>query len=124
MTKPRAHDLVPRAAEVPDGGTPDVNEPSEGEEQKDRHTQQEMQLEDRIDVGDIGGGRRLQAGDARNRASPTGGTGLYARSGFERRGPFGGYWNDPLSVFMQKRIAAWTVVANVLLNLDEFLTRG
>jgi putative acetyltransferase len=31
--------------------------------------------------------------------------GLYARSGFERRGPFGGYWDDPLSVFMQKRIA-------------------
>lgn len=31
---------------------------------------------------------------------------LYARSGFERCGPFGAYWNDPLSVFMQKRIAA------------------
>jgi putative acetyltransferase len=31
--------------------------------------------------------------------------GLYARSGFERRGPFGQYVNDPLSVFMQKRIA-------------------
>jgi len=31
--------------------------------------------------------------------------GLYARSGFERRGPFGEYWNDPLSVFMQKRLA-------------------
>ena len=31
--------------------------------------------------------------------------GLYARNGFERRGPFGGYWNDPLSVFMQKRIS-------------------
>lgn len=32
--------------------------------------------------------------------------GLYARSGFEPRGPFGDYWNDPLSVFMQKRISA------------------
>jgi putative acetyltransferase len=30
---------------------------------------------------------------------------LYARSGFERRGPFGGYWDDPLSVFMQKPIS-------------------
>jgi putative acetyltransferase len=30
---------------------------------------------------------------------------LYARSGFERRGPFGEYRDDPLSVFMQKRIA-------------------
>jgi putative acetyltransferase len=29
---------------------------------------------------------------------------LYARSGYERRGPFGKYTNDPLSVFMQKRI--------------------
>ena len=29
---------------------------------------------------------------------------LYARSGFERRGPFGGYRDDPLSVFMQKRL--------------------
>jgi putative acetyltransferase len=27
---------------------------------------------------------------------------LYARCGFERRGPFGGYADDPLSVFMQK----------------------
>ena len=32
--------------------------------------------------------------------------GLYARSGYERRGPFGKYTDDPLSVFMQKRIAA------------------
>jgi putative acetyltransferase len=31
--------------------------------------------------------------------------GLYAGSGFKRCGPFGGYWNDPLSIFMQKRIA-------------------
>ena len=30
--------------------------------------------------------------------------GLYARCGYERTGPFGKYWNDPLSVFMQKRI--------------------
>jgi len=30
--------------------------------------------------------------------------GLYARCGYELRGPFGGYGNDPLSVFMQKRI--------------------
>ncbi|WP_282705685.1 GNAT family N-acetyltransferase [Pseudomonas syringae] len=31
---------------------------------------------------------------------------LYASSGYERRGPFGDYTNDPLSVFMQKHIAA------------------
>jgi putative acetyltransferase len=31
--------------------------------------------------------------------------GLYERCGFERCGPYGEYWNDPLSVFMQKRIA-------------------
>jgi putative acetyltransferase len=31
--------------------------------------------------------------------------GLYASSGYERRGPFGNYADDPLSVFMQKRIA-------------------
>ncbi|SEJ70553.1 putative acetyltransferase [Variovorax sp. OK605] len=27
---------------------------------------------------------------------------LYARAGYERRGPFGGYGPDPFSVFMQK----------------------
>lgn len=30
---------------------------------------------------------------------------LYAKSGFERCGPFGDYWDDPLSVFMHKAIA-------------------
>lgn len=30
---------------------------------------------------------------------------LYGAAGYERRGPFGDYANDPLSVFMQKRIA-------------------
>lgn len=29
---------------------------------------------------------------------------LYAACGFERRGPFGGYADDPLSVFMQKSL--------------------
>ena len=29
---------------------------------------------------------------------------LYASAGYERRGPFGDYTDDPLSVFMQKRI--------------------
>lgn len=29
---------------------------------------------------------------------------LYAGCGYERRGPFGKYTNDPLSVFMQKRM--------------------
>jgi putative acetyltransferase len=28
---------------------------------------------------------------------------LYASAGYERRGPFGDYTNDPLSVFMQKK---------------------
>lgn len=32
--------------------------------------------------------------------------GLYARCGFERRGPFGGYADDPLSVFMEKPLTA------------------
>jgi putative acetyltransferase len=31
---------------------------------------------------------------------------LYGRSGYERRGPFGSYANDPLSVFMQKALTA------------------
>ena len=31
---------------------------------------------------------------------------LYASAGYERRGPFGDYPNDPLSVFMQKQLAA------------------
>jgi putative acetyltransferase len=31
---------------------------------------------------------------------------LYASAGFERRGPFGDYPADPMSVFMQKRIAS------------------
>jgi putative acetyltransferase len=31
---------------------------------------------------------------------------LYASAGYERRGPFGDYTNDPLSVFMQKHLAA------------------
>lgn len=31
---------------------------------------------------------------------------LYAAAGYQRMGPFGDYRNDPLSVFMQKHIAA------------------
>jgi putative acetyltransferase len=31
---------------------------------------------------------------------------LYARCGYLRRGPFGDYWNDPLSVFMSKQIGS------------------
>ncbi|MGB6354645.1 MAG: GNAT family N-acetyltransferase [Steroidobacteraceae bacterium] len=31
---------------------------------------------------------------------------LYASAGYERRGPFGDYTDDPLSVFMQKHIVA------------------
>jgi putative acetyltransferase len=30
---------------------------------------------------------------------------LYASAGYERRGPFGDYTNDPLSVFMQKHLS-------------------
>ena len=36
---------------------------------------------------------------------------LYASAGYERRGPFGEYANDPLSVFMQKHISAANLVA-------------
>jgi putative acetyltransferase len=35
--------------------------------------------------------------------------GLYERCGYERRGPFGQYTHDPLSVFMQKRLLPRTV---------------
>ncbi len=31
---------------------------------------------------------------------------LYTAAGYERRGPFGDYTNDPLSVFMEKRLDA------------------
>ena len=31
---------------------------------------------------------------------------LYASAGYERRGPFGHYVNDPLSVFMEKHLSA------------------
>lgn len=31
--------------------------------------------------------------------------GLYERYGFQRIGPFGEYWDDPLSVFFEKRLA-------------------
>ncbi|WP_394781656.1 GNAT family N-acetyltransferase [Undibacterium sp.] len=31
---------------------------------------------------------------------------LYARCGYQRRGPYGGYADDPLSVFMEKALAA------------------
>jgi len=29
---------------------------------------------------------------------------LYERAGYERRRPFGAYWPDPLSIFMEKRL--------------------
>jgi len=32
--------------------------------------------------------------------------GLYERAGYERRGPFGSYREDPLSVFMEKKLSA------------------
>jgi putative acetyltransferase len=31
--------------------------------------------------------------------------GLYERLGYARRGPYGDYRDDPLSVFMEKRLA-------------------
>ncbi len=37
--------------------------------------------------------------------------GLYARCGYERCGPFGAYTNDPLSVFMQKRLLGQSIAA-------------
>lgn len=36
---------------------------------------------------------------------------LYASTGYERRGPFGDYTNDPLSVFMQKHLAVRNLVS-------------
>jgi putative acetyltransferase len=32
--------------------------------------------------------------------------GLYERAGYQRRGPFGSYCEDPLSVFMEKKLTA------------------
>jgi len=52
----------------------------------------------------IGAGRRLltlETGPYQPEALA-----LYASAGYERRETFGDYANDPLSVFMQKRIAA------------------
>lgn len=52
----------------------------------------------------IGAGRRLltlETGPYQPEALA-----LYASAGYERRGTFGDYANDPLSVFMQKRFAA------------------
>lgn len=37
---------------------------------------------------------------------------LYAAAGYQRRGPFADYTNDPLSVFMQKHIAVCPVAGN------------
>jgi putative acetyltransferase len=42
---------------------------------------------------------RLESGPSQPEA-----LGLYARCGYARRGPFGGYADDPLSVFMEKAI--------------------
>ncbi len=44
---------------------------------------------------------RLETGVASDAA-----LGLYAGAGFRRRGPFGDYRADPLSVFMEKRLSA------------------
>lgn len=32
--------------------------------------------------------------------------GLYERAGFQRIGPFGPYWDDPLSLFFEKRLSS------------------
>ena len=37
--------------------------------------------------------------------------GLYEACGYERRGPFGKYIDDPLSVFMQKRLRSKAVAS-------------
>ena len=36
---------------------------------------------------------------------------LYEACGYERRGPFGKYTDDPLSVFMQKRLSPEVVAS-------------
>jgi putative acetyltransferase len=36
---------------------------------------------------------------------------LYERSGYQRRGPFGTYWDDPLSIFMEKVLVPHTAEA-------------
>jgi putative acetyltransferase len=44
---------------------------------------------------------------------------LYVSAGYERRGPFGEYANDPLSLFMQKHISASDAVAKKLTLPDS-----
>lgn len=48
---------------------------------------------------------------------------LYERMGYRRRGPFGGYPEHPLSVFMQKNISRETVSSNEIQYLQTFSHR-
>lgn len=48
----RSHDLVAWPAEIPDRCAPDVHEPREREDEKDRHAEEEMRLEERVHIRD------------------------------------------------------------------------
>ena len=54
------HDLITPAAEIPDRGAPDVHKACEREDEKDRHAEEKMRLEDRMHVGDQRRHARLQ----------------------------------------------------------------
>ena len=45
---------------------------------------------------------------------------LYARHGYQRRGPYGGYPDDPLSVFMEKPVAPPDSLADIRARLRAF----
>lgn len=57
---PRSHHLVAAATEIPDRCAPDMHETGEWEHQENRHAEEEMQLEDRMRIGDERGDAGLQ----------------------------------------------------------------
>src|SRR4249920_3241801 len=54
------HHLIAAAAEIPDRGAPDVHKAGKREDKEERHTQEQMRLEDRVRIGDEVGDARLQ----------------------------------------------------------------
>jgi putative acetyltransferase len=59
------------------------------------------ELEDRARVAGLNVAR-LETGVSQPEA-----LGLYEKAGYQRRGPFGSYAEDPLSVFMEKKLSAF-----------------
>src|SRR6187551_2504073 len=55
-----AHDLIAAPAEVPDRRAPDVHKTGKGEHEEERHSEEQMRLEDRVRVRDEVSDSRLQ----------------------------------------------------------------